>query len=104
MLNPQQRKDLNLRDGVSVPMLDLLGRAVGLDLRRPFEYVEQHTEYRELHERLGPDETFQGFHFDGGKGADSTDMKAVVLVTNGINYPEPGYPEAYPFESVFDWE
>jgi hypothetical protein len=66
-------------------MLALLSRAHGLDLLKPGEWVAEHTELRDTFGPLALGESHQGFDLLQEKPT------RVVLVTDEVFYPQPGW-------------
>lgn len=89
-MNRNQLADLDLRAGVPAATRSLLRRAKGLDLLEPINDAEQVTKLEHLHYRPGPYESSAGFDLEAG-----IDQCHVILVTERVNYPIAGYPEAY---------
>lgn len=86
----QALRDLDLRASVPDITQDLLRRAEGLDLLYPDANAEQVTKLEHLSYKLKPGESDAGIDFDA-----PIDQCRVVLVTEKVNYPIAGYPEAY---------
>ena len=76
---------LDQRAGVPAGMLALLSRAHGLDLLKPDEWVAEHTELRDTFGPLALGESHHGFDLLQEKPT------RVVLVTEQVFYPQPGW-------------
>src|SRR5690606_7090555 len=90
MLTNEDLKNLDRRAAVPAITRTLLRRAVGLELLEPTDDAELVTELKPMRYQLKRGETFAGYDFE----ADIEHCK-VVLVTEEVNYPIAGYPEAY---------
>lgn len=90
-MNQQDHRNLQRRDSVSPLTMALLARADGLDLLTPGEYVAEHTELR-ASPACAVGESYQGLTLDSNR------LAHVILVTDEVFYPQPGWSKRA------DWE
>lgn len=90
-MNRNKLADLDRRAAVPELTIALLLRARGLDLvHRPEDQAKYVTKTEPLGYRPGLYETSAGYDVDA-----DIDNCHVILVTEDVNYPVQGYPEAY---------
>lgn len=90
-MNRNKLADLDRRATVPELTIALLRRARGLDLiHKPEEQAQYVTKTEHLGYRPGLYESSAGYDYDA-----DIDNCHVILVTEEVNYPVQGYPEAY---------
>ena len=90
-MNNEKRKHLAIRDRVSDNVLVLLSRAEGLELLDHTAGLVQYVKAVHPAYRLQRDEQFAGYDVF----AEDINEAKHVLVTEDIEYPIAGFPEAY---------
>ena len=90
-MNRNKLADLDRRAAVPALTIALLSRALGLGLiHKPEDQAQYVTKTEHLGYRPGLYESSAGYDFDA-----DLDNCHVILVTEDVNYPVQGYPEAY---------
>ena len=90
-MNRNKLADLDRRAAVPALTIALLRRARGLDLiHKPEDQAKYVTKTEHFHYRPGLYESSAGYDFEA-----DLDNCHVILVTEDVNYPVQGYPEAY---------
>ena len=90
-MNRNKLADLDRRAAIPGLITSLLRRARGLDLiHKPEDQAQYVTKTEHLGYRPGLYESSAGYDYDA-----DLDNCHVILVTEEVNYPVQGYPEAY---------
>ena len=90
-MNRNKLADLDRRAAVPALTIALLRRCGGLDLiHKPEDQAQYVTKTEHFHYRPGLYESSAGYDIDA-----DIDNCHVILVTEDVNYPVQGYPEAY---------
>ena len=92
-MNRNKLADLDRRAAVPALTIALLRRACGLDLiHKPEDQAQYVTKTEHFGYRPGLYESSAGYDIDA-----DIDNCHVILVTEDVNYPVQGYPEAYDY-------